>query len=547
MKKILLTIILVWAGASAWAQNMYDALRFSENNYTGTARTMAMGNAFTALGGDLGATTINPAGSAVAKYSQVSVTPALSISSCTAVGTVLDGYSKPFGFETAMRTSDTGIKMPNIGISFNINTHRSRGVKNISLGFISSVENDFSSDIYAKGTNESTSIAGALASWAVYQDGNLINPDDLWTGAQRDPYSSFPWDLVAGYNGGLFDALTYTDDFGETWLAGHVGVTENIKDNGDGNYEIDLGGPISQNYGRTRRGCKRNSIFNFAMNISDVLYLGANLTVTSISYGEDWYIKEEAPEGLDYLFQTGFKSLRLTQGKTVNGSGVSGKFGFIVTPGLGLRIGAAIETPSVLALRESYWYDAETKSTIKDYNLSESSPTGEFKYRLVSPMKFNAGIAWTFGQLGVISVDYELADSRSMFYKNIETNDLSEFNDINESIRTNLGLSHNFRLGFEIKPINSLALRAGYGLGMSPEKILKENSMKYVGAYRHDVSFGIGYDSLRSFFFDFACRGRFFPKEYITPYTYNYDGIITPEITSRQSVWTIAVTAGFRF
>ena len=546
MKKLLLTIILVWAGASAWAQNMYDALRFSENNYTGTARTMAMGNAFTALGGDLGATTINPAGSAVAKYSQISVTPALSISSCTAVGTVLDGYSKPFGFETAMRTTDTGIKMPNIGISFNINTHRSRGVKNISLGFISSVENDFSSDIYAKGTNESTSIAGALASWAVYQDGNLINPDDLWTGAQRDPYSSFPWDLVAGYNGGLFDALTYTDDFGETWLVGHVGVTENIKDNGDGNFEIDLGGPISQNYGRTRRGSKRNSIFNFAMNISDVLYLGANLTVTSISYGEDWYIKEEASE-LDYLFQTGFKSLRLTQGKTVNGSGVSGKFGFIVTPGLGLRIGAAIETPSVLALRESYWYDAETKSTIKDYNLSESSPTGEFKYRLVSPMKFNAGIAWTFGQLGVISVDYELADSRSMFYKNIETNDLSEFNDINESIRTNLGLSHNFRLGFEIKPINSLALRAGYGLGMSPEKILKENSMKYVGAYRHDVSFGIGYDSLRSFFFDFACRGRFFPKEYITPYTYNYDGIITPEITSKQSVWTIAVTAGFRF
>ena len=187
MKRLLLTIILVWAGVSAWAQNMYDALRFSENNYTGTARTMAMGNAFTALGGDLGATTINPAGSAVAKYSQVSVTPALSISSCTAVGTVLDGYSEPFGFETEMRTSDIGLKMPNIGISFNINTHRSRGVKNISLGFISSVENDFSNDIYAQGTNQTSSVAGALASWAVYQDGNLINPDDLWTGAPRDP------------------------------------------------------------------------------------------------------------------------------------------------------------------------------------------------------------------------------------------------------------------------------------------------------------------------------------------------------------------------
>lgn len=241
------------------------------------------------------------------------------------------------------------------------------------------------------------------------------------------------------------------------------------------------------------------------------------------------------------------QDVTLAQGKTVNGSGVSGKFGFIVTPGLGLRIGAAIETPSVLALRESYWYDAETKSTIKDYNLSESSPTGEFRYRLVSPLRFNAGIAWTFGQWGVISADYELADSRSMFYKNVSTNDMSDFNDVNESIRTNFGISQYLRAGIELKPIQSLAVRAGYGLGVSPEKALTGNVFKSVGAYTNDVSFGIGYDSLRSFFFDFACRGRFFPKEYITPYTYNYDGIITPEITSRQSMWTIAVTAGFRF
>ena len=61
MKKTLITIFLAAAAVSANAQTAYDALLFSENEYEGTARTMAMGNAFTALGGDLGAISINPA------------------------------------------------------------------------------------------------------------------------------------------------------------------------------------------------------------------------------------------------------------------------------------------------------------------------------------------------------------------------------------------------------------------------------------------------------------------------------------------------------
>lgn len=54
-----------------YGQTAYDAQLFSENNYEGTARSVAMGNAFTALGGDLGGISINPAGSAVSPYSQL--------------------------------------------------------------------------------------------------------------------------------------------------------------------------------------------------------------------------------------------------------------------------------------------------------------------------------------------------------------------------------------------------------------------------------------------------------------------------------------------
>ena len=64
MKKQTIAILLLAAfAADAGAQTVADALRFSDNNYYGTARSISMGNAFTALGGDLGSISLNPAGS----------------------------------------------------------------------------------------------------------------------------------------------------------------------------------------------------------------------------------------------------------------------------------------------------------------------------------------------------------------------------------------------------------------------------------------------------------------------------------------------------
>ena len=75
MKKLLISISLLGCCLAAGAQNMYDAINLSEVNYFGTARSMALGNAVTAVGGDLGTVNINPAGSAVAGYSQFTISP----------------------------------------------------------------------------------------------------------------------------------------------------------------------------------------------------------------------------------------------------------------------------------------------------------------------------------------------------------------------------------------------------------------------------------------------------------------------------------------
>ena len=132
MKKTVITILMAFAAISSYAQSAYSALMLSENDYEGTARTAAMGNAFTALGGDIGAVSINPAATAVSKYSQFSISPGVSIISSTASGvSPYENGDLPY-FQRTMRNNNTMFNLPNIGVALNFNTGRKSGIKSYS-------------------------------------------------------------------------------------------------------------------------------------------------------------------------------------------------------------------------------------------------------------------------------------------------------------------------------------------------------------------------------------------------------------------------------
>ena len=61
-----LVLVLVFVNFfSVFGQSISDGLNYSSNSYQGTARYNSMSGAFGALGGDLSAIAVNPAGSAV--------------------------------------------------------------------------------------------------------------------------------------------------------------------------------------------------------------------------------------------------------------------------------------------------------------------------------------------------------------------------------------------------------------------------------------------------------------------------------------------------
>ena len=70
MKKIAL-IIFSFVVYNVSAQNYKDALRYSTEDLSGTARFKGMSGAFGAIGGDFSAISINPAGSSVFSGAQI--------------------------------------------------------------------------------------------------------------------------------------------------------------------------------------------------------------------------------------------------------------------------------------------------------------------------------------------------------------------------------------------------------------------------------------------------------------------------------------------
>ncbi|MBO5418568.1 MAG: hypothetical protein J6A22_00650 [Bacteroidales bacterium] len=556
MKRTILSVILIVAAASAHAQDAYSLLELSENQYGGTARTVAMGNAFTALGGDLGSIAINPAGSSVAKHSQFSITPGLGISINTTKGTRMPNGSTPY-FDRELKNTKTDFNMPNMGFSMNWDTGRKYGLKNMAFSFIVQTTNNWNEDIYAAGRNTNyTSFMGAMAANAQrngYTSAML---------AADDPFSNpyLDWGTITGYNCFMIDNIRE----GETIIDdAFAGASEIVLEN----KEIIVPAPLEQAYGRRKEGNKSEYIFNFSANISDFIHIGLNLGFNSINYSFMEYVKEQAVDYKEFptmkfedeegnQVQGYFNNMKYNYQYNTSGIGCFAKLGVLLTPVAGLRIGAAIQTPVTMNMNEEWVYSGSTAFAFKNSSgvetFSSESPVGKNSYSYSSPYRANFGLAYTFGKWGIISADYELCDYGTMkYFSSGYANDLDYSDELNQHIKEVFGISHMLRGGLEVKPISSLSLRAGYGLTTSAQTISK---------FTQDISFGLGYSSNGSFFADAACRTRLVPTEYFMIYD-NYYGTsdpttgefipdiehLSPEIMNKASLWEILITFGWRF
>lgn len=521
------------------AQSAWDVYTLSKSDYEGTARTVAMGNAFTALGGDLGAMNINPAGLAVAGYGQFTITPGVSVAVNSAQGTRLSGNNT--SFEKQMRSTWAQFNVPNVAISTVIDTKRLDGLKSVSLGFAYNRTQNYQDDLYATGQNSQNSFMGAIAASA-----SGIHWSDL---DATNAYDHLNWKQVVAWKSGMISTF---GEFNDEYISN----AEGFQKLSDGSYETFQTGTLNQTYRKLVSGSKGDMVFNLSFNISDEFYFGANLGITNLNYIYDDYFKEEAVNTNDFPLdfgadgKTNFQSMKYQYAYSVSGEGLFGKFGFIYSPrSSGFRIGAAIQTPTTLRVTESWQSTGETAYTNNDYNMYASSPTGEYTYNIITPWSANAGVAVTFGGFGLVSLDYELQDFSTMKVRELRRQNEDSFGATNNDIREFMGASHRVRAGVEIKPIPEFAVRAGYGIATSAERYYDDSGKKQTPkSLDHIASVGCGYTSKGSFFADFAVQMKKFADQYIYPYDdYLGETALAPEILNRKNLWNVYLTLGFRF
>lgn len=561
MKKLSILFFSLLICISASAQTAYDALMLSINDYEGTARTMALGNAVTALGGDLGSVTINPAGSAVANYSQVTITPGLTFATSTTQGVPLSDGSLPY-FERQMKNSSVQFNMPNIGFTFNWDTPWTSGLKNLTVGFVLNKTNSYYSNSYASGSNIDSSFMGEIASSASWDGIPSSDFDEV------NAFDFLDWKTVLAYDTGM---ISNYEGFTDAYIGANEGYNINSSTGEITYFQL---GSLEQSMGRKVMLDKYDYVVNVAANISDFVYIGANLGFTSITSSTDYYFREAAENIADFKHsdELYFNKMKYNYSYNGNGFGIYGKLGVIITPGAGFRIGAAVQTPTYTMMNEKWEESAETNFSGKNGGeWSSVSPEGRSKYSFTSPLIANFGLAYTIGKYGVISADYEITDYSSIKYDQHNAYENTDyFIEQNNIISNRYAVSHSFRAGVEFKPIEMFSIRAGYSFRTSPikNKIQEDYNYSYIydkGYYlyeddsmTHQISFGIGFNSKGSFFADLACRTALQKTEYILPYG-DYllsEDVVTgdlkvatpsPEIGIVNSLWKLVFTVGWRF
>ncbi len=562
MKKILTIILGVAVAFTAAAQNWQDARLFSESSYIGTARTLGMGNAVSAIGGDPGSIGINPAGSAVAGYSQLVLSPGYTLSFTNASGVIASGNTSAIGLGDAVKANYGRFSVPNMGVIFALNTGRRSGWKRHSFGLVINGTANYTGRVLGTGVNGDNSYAASRATSAEGYSETVLGSESWWY--DGSDLSRMPkWVDMAGYRCGMFNGVPGSD-----------GVYQAVTEVRDASGDIWLAAPLYQKYGQQTTGGKYDIIFNWAGNYEDRLYVGVNLGVTTIRYGMSEYFQEMPDNPADFpdiVYTDGtvarFSSLQMKHNYSLTGAGAYLKAGVLWRPTGGLRLAAAVQTPTIMSLTARQAYSGEVILTGKSISPS-TTPEDSWSYRMSQPMRLNLGLAYSIGQVAVLSADYEMVNYRSIRYKGVDAGSTPSYlEDANLDIKDILGVSNQFRVGMECKPTSALALRAGYNFITYGQKnwLDYENGRwvttpltidEKISLAKHSASFGVGY-AFGSIYLDAAVRARFMPTEYIMPYQYyTYDtytdkypdtNVLTPEIAFKSTLVDAVLTAGWRF
>ena len=450
MKKFLTLLFLAIGAQYSFAQNVADAVRYSTQNITGTARYIGVGGAFGALGGDLSAINVNPAGSAIFDRSFVS----LSLSS--------GNYDNQTYYNDGITVNDeSDLDLNQFGGVFV--SQGAAGLRKLTFGFNYDRTNDFDNGYVASGIS-SNSISdyflgyaqGAPLDLLEFQEGETT--DDLYKYlGESENFGT--QQAFLGYQGYLIDPVSSELDNTEYTNAQN-------------------GNSFDQEYQYISFGNSSKFTFNAAAQVSEALFLGINLNAHTFNFTRQTTLFEDNNSANNAV-----NSLRFDNEYRAYGSGISAQIGGIYHLSPSLRVGATYDTPTLYTISEETEQFLSTSGTNGEIVIAPNVINIYEDYDLVTPGKATGSIAYIFGKRGFLSFDYSYQDYSSIKFK--PDND-AFFQQLNTQIDNQLKGVSSYKLGGEFL-VNNWSFRGGYRFIESPYE--NETTLGDTTGY----SVGLGY------------------------------------------------------
>ena len=448
---------------SSYGQNISDAVRYSTETTLGTARFKSMSGAFGALGGDMSAVSVNPAGSAIFNTSHGSLS----------ASNVNTSNKAEFGSNSnTQKIRNDSFDMNQIGAVFvfknkDLNSNYNKFAASV---FYEQLQN-YNSGFFATGVS-SNSIASYFSDYA-----NGLRLDDI--SALENESISEAYNAIGFYNGYAYQ---------QAFLGYESYILEPEEDSSENSayYSNIAPGDFNQEYSYSSLGYNGKLSFNLGLQYNQNIYFGINLNSHFINYEQSTYLYENNANTGSTINEVDFENSLLTIG-----NGFSVQLGAIFKLNNFIRIGMTYDSPTWLTLKE------ETTQYISTFDNSENIQTvinpaviNLFpEYKLKTPAKITGSAAFIISDKGLISFDYSRKDFASARYK---SNTSYGYSQENNQITNSLKASNTLRIGAEIRH-KKISYRGGYNIEESPYK----NSSVYGDLKGFSLGLGFNFSESR--------------------------------------------------
>ena len=478
-----------------------EMAQMSQPQALGTARSMALGGAFTSLGADLASMSINPAGLGMYRRNEIALTPMMTFQSSETPGTM--SYAK---------NGKNRFSMANFGAA--LNAYEGTGTLTsftvgIGLNRIADFNSRYSFSSESRyDPDRPDRLMPTIADIFSQQMNNFgVRPDREAEGG--GPNGPVP---VDAWNPNVWPAILAYD----AYMLGNYGT---VKDPIWAVERIGRNASVLHSMDVVNSGSINEFTISAGANLNNIVYIGATIGIqsvhkaTGVYYGEDYrYDHGPAANSAGDLLETQLDYADLYQKSVLDGSGVNFKLGVTVRPIESLRIGVAFHTPTYYSLERSYYGDITTqmynnateKTEINQDGTPYQDDMGSNSWCFTSPARLLFGISYTFGNFGLITVDYERDWYNGIRVKNTPDGFEPYPEEYKAEFKQAFQGTNTIRAGVEFKPLPTIALRVGAGY---TDSMFKNREHYYDSPLTYETRYitaGVGFNLSRYVTLDLA-------------------------------------------